>query len=445
MLQDFNRYLRKEELCSPEDRILLAVSGGIDSVVMAHLFREAGYTCSIAHCNFQLRGDESEMDEAFVRSLARSLEFPVFVRRFRVEEEMNARGISVQMAARDLRYNWFEELRTGHAFDRVATAHNLNDAVETFFLNLSRGSGIRGLKGIVPRRGPVIRPLLFAPRDQIEAYRQQYSLEYREDRSNLETKYQRNKIRHDILPLMMQINPAFIRTMEGNMERIREMFEIYEEAVSKVRTELFEPYQEGFLIRTEKLWKLTPLHTWLYELFSPYGFTRMQCQGIARIMDAGPGRQSVSTTHRLFQDRGRMILVSTSGDSFERYYLDGPDKQAVLPFPMDMEVLDREDLESIPDDPGIACLDLDTVRFPLTIRRWMPGDYFYPLGMEQTKKLSDFFVDEKIPLPEKERIWILASGKTIVWIMGHRIDNRFRITSSTRRVLRLGLQPDIGP
>ena len=444
MLQDFHQYLRKEGLCGPDDRILLAVSGGIDSVVMAHLFREAGFTCSIAHCNFQLRGEESEMDEAFVRSLALRLEFPVYVRRFRVEEETGTKGISVQMAARDLRYGWFEELRSGHDFTRIATAHNLNDAVETFFLNLSRGSGIRGLKGILPRRGPVIRPLLFAPRDQIEAYRQEHRLSYREDASNLETRYQRNKIRHDILPVMMQINPGFIRTMEGNMTRIREMFEIYEARVSEVRSELFEPCQEGFLIRTEKLLKLSPLHTWLFELFSPFGFTRMQCQGIARIMDAGPGRQSISTTHRLFQDRDRMILVPTAGDAQQRYYLDGPDKQAVLPFPMDMEVLDREELVSIPDDPGIACLDLDKVRFPLIIRRWMPGDCFHPLGMEQNKKLSDFFVDEKVPVPEKERIWIMASGKTIVWIMGYRIDHRFRITPSTRRVLRLGLQPDVG-
>ena len=444
MLQDFQRYIRKEELCRPGDRILLAVSGGIDSVVMAHLFNEAGYTCSIAHCNFQLRGGDSEKDEAFVRSLASSLEIPVFVQRFQVEEEMKKKGISVQMAARDLRYSWFEQLLAEHAYDRVATAHNLNDAVETFFLNLSRGSGIRGLKGISPRRGAFIRPLLFATRDQIEAYRKQHDLAFREDASNLETKYQRNKIRHDVLPVMTQINPGFIETMDGNMERIREMFEIYENAISKVRTELFEPYQDGFLIRTEKLLALAPLQTWLYELFSPYGFTRMQCQGIARIMDAGPGRQSVTTTHRLFKDRDRMILVPTATDSFERYYLDGPDKQAVLPFPMDLEVLERGELESIPDDPGIACLDLDKVQFPLTIRRWMPGDYFYPLGMEQIKKLSDFFVDEKVPVPEKERIWIMASGKKIVWIMGYRIDHRFRITSSTRRVLRLGLQPDVG-
>lgn len=444
MLQDFKRYIRKEELCRPEDSILLAVSGGIDSVVMAHLFIEAGYTCSIAHCNFQLRGGDSEKDEAFVRSLARSLEIPVYVQRFQVEEEMKEKGISVQMAARDLRYSWFEQLLAEHACDRVATAHNLNDAVETFFLNLSRGSGIRGLKGISPRRGAFIRPLLFATRNRIETYRNQHNLAFREDASNLETKYQRNKIRHDVLPVMTQINPGFIETMEGNMERIREMFEIYENAISKVRAELFEPYQEGFLIRIEKLQALAPLQTWLYELFSPYGFTRMQCHGIARIMDAGPGRQSVTTTHRLFKDRDRMILVPTARDSFERYYLDGPDKQAVLPFPMDMEVLERGELESIPDDPGIACLDLDTVQFPLTIRRWMPGDYFYPLGMEQIKKLSDFFVDEKVPVPEKERIWIMASGKKIVWIMGHRIDHRFRITSSTLRVLRLSLQPDIG-
>ena len=445
MLQDFNSYIRKLDLCRPDDRILLAVSGGMDSVVMAHLFKEAGYDCIIAHCNFQLRSEDSELDEGFVRSLAHYLEIPVKVKCFDVEAEMKEHGISMQMAARDLRYAWFEELLTEQSLDFVATAHNQNDAVETFFLNLSRGSGIRGLKGISPRRERIIRPLLFASRPRIESYQKSHKIDFREDASNLETKYQRNKIRHDVLPVMEQINPGFMEAMEGNMERLGEVFEIYDQSVQQVRNELLKESQGKIIIQIERLRALSPLRTWLYELFSPFGFTPMQCEGIEKIMDAGPGRQSISTTHRLFVDRNRMILVPTSTKSFERFYLDDPEKHSSLPFPMDMEVMDRAELESIPTNPNVACLDLDEIQFPLIIRRWMHGDYFFPLGMDQNKKLSDFFVDEKVPVPEKERIWIMASGEKIVWIMGYRIDNRFRISSSTSRVLRLRFQSEITP
>jgi tRNA(Ile)-lysidine synthase len=445
MIQQFNSYISAKDLCRPGDRILLAVSGGIDSVVMTHLFMEAGYDCAVAHCNFRLRGEESDMDEAFVRSLAHSLDIPVYVKKFDVEAVMNEHGISLQMAARDLRYQWFEELLTQHSMDRVATAHNKNDAVETFFLNLSRGSGIRGLKGIAPRRGKIIRPILFASRSRIESFQQARGIGFREDSSNLETKYQRNKIRHDVLPVMEQIHPGFLEIMYGNMERLEEVYEIYNQYIEQVRMEIFDERQGKTVIDTGRLKALTPLATWFYELFSPYGFTRSQCEGIRKIMDSDSGRQSISTTHRLFKDRDRMILVPVESESFERYYLDDPGKQSLLPFPMDMEVLERSDLEAIPDDPMTACLDLDTIQFPLTIRRWMHGDYFYPLGMEQLKKLSDFFVDNKVPVPEKERIWIIASGKKIVWVMGYRIDNRFRITPDTTRVLRLSFQSDIGP
>jgi len=445
MLQGFNNFLRKLDLCSPGDRILLAVSGGIDSVVMAHLFKEAGYDCTIAHCNFQLRGEDSELDETFVRSLASHLDIHVKVKRFDVEAEMKDQGISLQMAARELRYGWFDELLSELSMDRVATAHNKNDAVETFFLNLSRGSGIRGLKGISPVRGRIIRPLLFASRPQIESYQKSHKIKFREDSSNLETKYQRNKIRHDVLPVMEQINPGFMNVMEGNMERLGEVFEIYERSIQQLRMEIFKEKQGKITIDVERLRALTPLGTWLYELFSPFGFTRMQCEGIEKIMDARPGRQSISTTHRLFMDRNRMILVPAGAKTFERFYLDDPEKQSSLPFPMDMEVLERAELESIPDDPNTACLDLDKIQFPLIIRRWIHGDYFFPLGMEQIKKLSDFFVDEKVSVPEKERTWIMASGKKIVWIMGYRIDHRFRITPSTSRILRLRFQPDISP
>ncbi len=445
MLLDFNKHIQKLDLCRPDDRILLAVSGGIDSVVMAYLFKEAGYDCMLAHCNFKLRGDDSEEDESFVRMLAGYLEIPIMVKQFDVEAEMKEHSISLQMAARDLRYAWFEELLIEQSMDYVATAHNQNDAVETFLLNLSRGSGIRGLKGISPSRGRIIRPLLFASRSQIESYQKSKRIEYREDSSNRETKYQRNKIRHDVLPVMEQINPGFLEAMEGNMARLGEVFDIYDQSIQETRKELFTEKNGKITIAIEKLRTLSPLRTWLYELFSPFGFTKMQCEGIEKIMEARPGRQSISTTHRLFMDRDRMILVPTASNSFERFYLDDPVKHSSLPFPMDMEVLDRAELGSIPRDPNTACLDLDSIQFPLIIRRWMHGDYFYPLGMEQNKKLSDFFIDEKVPVPEKEGIWIMASGKKIVWIMGYRIDHRFRITPSTKRVLRLRFQSEIGP
>ena len=442
MLKRFEDFLNEQKLCSTGDRILLAVSGGIDSVVMTHLFHSTGYSCALAHCNFQLRGEHSDVDEAFVRELAGYLGMPVFVKRFDVDEEVKTKGISVQMAARDLRYAWFGELLSELGFDAVATAHNKNDSVETFFLNLSRGSGIRGLKGIASRRDKIIRPMLFATRKEIEAYRQEQGFEFRDDASNFETKYQRNKIRHDVIPVMEQINPGFIESMSMNMDRLGEVHEIYRHSIEQQRSALFEEREGRITIDVRKLGDLHPLKTWLFELFSPFGFSRSQCEGIELIMEAGPGSRSISPSHQLYKDREQLILISSPTDSFDRYYLDGPDKHSALPFSMDMEVIEREELGPIPRDPMCACLDLDEVQFPLTIRHWVHGDYFYPLGMNQMKKLSDYFVDNKIPVPEKERTWIMASGKKIVWIMGQRIDHHFRITEKTRRVLLLRLHSD---
>ena len=424
---------------------MLAVSGGVDSVVMAHLFSNTDHECAIAHCNFQLRGEESDAEEAFVRSLAPTLEMPVYVRRFDVEVTCREKGISVQMAARELRYSWFEELLRQQRFDVVATAHNLNDSVETFLLNLTRGTGIRGLTGIPPRNENVIRPLLFASRPEIAAYASGRRLAYREDSSNIQTKYSRNKIRHDVIPVMEMINPVFIETMNQNMNRLKETHAIFLDAVERTRERLFERSGDRIRIRIRELKKLTPVRTWLFELFSPFGFTRSQCEGMEKIMEADPGRRSISTTHQLFKDRDQLILVGSHQKSFDRYYLDSPENVSNLPFPMDVEVMDREKLGKIPDDNRIACLDYDLIQFPLTIRHWYHGDYFFPLGMDQMKKLSDFFVDQKIPVPEKERIWVLASGKKIVWIMGYRIDNRFKITEKTRKVLLLRFQTDVVP
>lgn len=445
MLEQFKSYLDEQGISSFGNGIILAVSGGIDSVVMAHLFHMSGYNCAIAHCNFQLRGSDSDADEAFVSSLASYLEMPMFVKRFNVEERMKEKGISVQMAARELRYDWFEELIKENSYEYLATAHNKNDSVETFFLNLSRGTGIRGLTGIPAKKGHILRPLLFASRKEILAFSRQHSIEFREDASNLETKYRRNKIRHDVIPVMEQVNPGFIETMWDNMSRLGEIHDIFLHAVEQTRKGLFLNEMGHIGIEIEQLKLLSPLSTWLYELFSPYGFTRSQCEGIEKIMDAEPGRRSISTTHQLFKDRDKLILVELVQSAFERYYLDSPEKHSSLPFPMDIEVLERSELEKIPDDQNIACLDCDEILFPLTIRHWQHGDYFFPLGMDQSKKLSDFFVDNKIPVPEKQQTWILASGKKIVWIMGHRIDHRFRITEKTTKILILRFQANVLP
>jgi len=411
-------------------------------VVMSHMFHAAGYDCAMAHCNFQLRGEESDRDEAFVRELAGSLEMPVYVKRYKADKVAEEKGISIQMAARELRYNWFRTLLKEESLDLLATAHNKNDSVETFFLNLSRGAGIRGLKGIAPRRGHIIRPMLFATRREIETYRQELGISYREDASNFETKYQRNKIRHDVIPVMEQLNPGFIESMCRSMNQLGEMNLIYQETLDQKRSVLFKEHQGRIIIDLRELASLHPLKTWLYELFSPFGFSRSQCESIEKIMKAESGRRSISPSHQLYKDRDQLILIPSPRDAFDRYYLDGPEKHSHLPFSMDMEVLEREELGEIPRDPRIACLDLDLVQFPLTIRRWVYGDYFYPLGMDQIKKLSDYFVDNKIPVPEKESTWIMASGKKIVWIMGQRIDHRFRITDNTQRVLMLRLHTD---
>jgi len=437
MKEHFLSHIKNNKLADRQETLMLAVSGGIDSVVMTDLFYEAGYSCIILHCNFGLRGQESDGDEAFVRSLAAKYEFPVYVKHFDTEGYAEENGISIQMAARDLRYAWFDEMAKQHDISRIATAHNLNDSVETVLLNLTRGTGIKGITGIPVVNGKYIRPLLFAPREKIVDYCKERRLSYREDSSNSSTKYKRNKIRHNIIPVLQEINPAFLQTMTENINHFREAHQIYRQEIEKTREILFKSIPGGISIDLEELIKLRPLSAWLYELFSDAGFSMDQCKSIQHILDSESGKQFVSRTHRLYKDRSQLLLFPVEESTFERYYIDSPESNAVVPFSLDMEVMDRARLEQFPDDPSIACLDLDQLNFPLIIRKWKHGDYFFPLGMEQMKKVSDFFIDTKVPVPVKNRTWILTSGRHIAWIIGHRLDNRYKVTDSTKRVLRL--------
>jgi tRNA(Ile)-lysidine synthase len=439
MIENFRTYIKQNELCNDQQQVILAVSGGVDSVVMTDLFYESGYSCIILHCNFGLRGDESEADEAFVRSIAASYEIPVFVRKFRTEEFAEENGISIQMAARELRYDWFDEMAREYHEDVIATAHNMNDSVETVLLNLCRGTGVKGITGIPVKNGKYIRPLLFASRTDILLYAKEHHIQFREDSSNASKKYQRNKVRHDLIPLFEEINPSFIQTMSENIQRFRESHLIYREQVEKKRNEIFIAKDTHIEVDLEALKGLDPHGSWLYELFSEFGFSIDQCLNIKNILNSNSGKQFISPTYRLFKDRDKLLLYKSEETSFERYYIDSPESKASLPFSMDIEVIDRDDLKAFPDSQNIAFLDLDKLNFPLILRKWQHGDYFFPLGMEQMKKVSDFYIDNKIPLPEKKRTWILTSGNKIVWITGLRIDNRFKITDKTKQILKLHL------
>lgn len=437
MINRFRSYLADHELCRDDESLMLAVSGGIDSVVMTDLFITSGYRCMLIHCNFGLRGEESEGDEAFVRSLAARYDVPVFVERFDCAGYAEENGVSIQMAARKQRYDWFNKISDEKQVDRIATAHNLNDSVETVFLNMSRGTGIRGITGIPVRNGKYIRPLLFSSRKEISDYARIHQLEFREDSSNVSRKYQRNVIRHDLIPLMESLNPAFISTMGENISRFKDAHTMYREKVELVKRELFSEKETHLEINLDALKNISPLGSWLYELFSDYGFSMDQCLNIREILNSASGKQFISPTHRLYKDRDRLLLFETQDASFQRFYIDSPNSEATLPFPMDIEVIDRDALEKIPGDPEIACLDYDKVTFPMMLRKWQHGDYFFPLGMDQMKKVSDFFIDNKVPVPLKNQLWILTSGNKIAWITGMRIDNRFRITDETKKILKL--------
>ncbi|MEX0981687.1 MAG: tRNA lysidine(34) synthetase TilS [Bacteroidales bacterium] len=433
----FKLFIDQHGLCTDQQRIMLAVSGGIDSVVMTDLFCTNGYNCSVLHCNFGLRGEESEGDEAYVRSLAARYDLPVYVKKFKSKEYAEENGISIQMAARELRYRWFDDISQELNVKVIATAHNLNDSVETVLLNLCRGTGIKGLTGIPPVNGKYIRPLLFATRKEILGYGRIHHLQYREDSSNASKKYHRNKLRHDIIPVFEGINPSFIRTMGENIGRFSESHAIYSEQVLKKRNEICIKKENHIEVNIRAIKELRPIGSWLYELFSEFEFSTEQCLNIENILDSESGKQFISPTHRLFRDREKFLICKIEDTAFERYYIDSPESEAALPFSMDIEVLDRSSLESFPDSENIACLDLEKLNFPLILRRWQHGDYFFPLGMEQMKKVSDFYIDNKIPVPLKKTTWLLTSGKKIVWIVGLRIDNRFKITETTQKILRL--------
>jgi len=442
MLQAFKTYIKKEKLFVPGEKILLAVSGGMDSVAMAELFCRAKYSFGIAHCNFQLRGEESDEDEVFVKDFAKKLKVPCYNRQFFTTDYADEHRLSTQMAARELRYNWFNELLTKEGYSFLATAHHLNDQVETFFINMLRSTGIAGFHGILPKQGKIIRPMLFAAREEIEEFIKKNKLVYREDRSNQEIKYLRNKIRHELIPVLAEINPGFSNILTENIYRIREAEKIFRDTVDNARNSIVRKKKERTLLSINEIKKLSPVTTWLFEFLCPFGFNYSVAKDVSEALNEEAGKQFYSPTHRLIKDRNDLIITpleSGKKAGAEETGFQIPENTSRLKNPLNlrMKTLVKNHDFKVDVSPVVANLDLQKVTFPLTLRKWQHGDVFHPFGRDHKKKLSDFFTDSKFSINDKENAWILCSGEKIAWIVGYRIDNRFRITAKTKQVLQI--------
>ncbi|MBP8959688.1 MAG: tRNA lysidine(34) synthetase TilS [Bacteroidales bacterium] len=441
MLNEFLKYIESNNLASPNEKILLAVSGGIDSIVMAELFRHSPYITGIAHCNFKLRGADSDADELHVKEYALKKGIPLFVKSFDTENYAKQKGISIQMAARQLRYDWFEEIRQKNGYDLIAVAHNMDDRTETFLINLTRGTGISGLVSMKPRQGRIIRPLLFASRNSIENYAISNCISWCEDKSNNETKYIRNKFRHNIIPLFKDINPNFNKTIIESAERFSEFEDILHTFIAAIKENTCSEKGDLISFDSGKLQACRPLKTILFELFRPYGLTSGQLNDLIELLKGRTGAKILTGTHVIIKNRNELIVTTLPIPEPEEYIIENIEELRMLPFIEKAEIIEKEPDFVIDVSPLALSFDAEKISFPIKIRRWKAGDRFQPLGMNEFKKLSDFFTDLKYSIRDKERAYILESGGDIAAILGERIDNRFRITAGTRKVLLVVIKP----
>lgn len=432
MLSKFKKNITQSFSFLQDSKLLIAISGGVDSVVLTHLCYKIGLNITLAHCNFNLRGDESDGDEQFIIDLANKLNLEVFVESFDTKTYVDEYGISVQMAARELRYNWFNELSNTLGYNYILTAHQADDDLETFLINLSRGTGISGLKGIPSINQNIIRPLLPFSREEILQYANDYKLKWREDSSNTETKYLRNKLRHDVLPILKQINPSLLSNFQNTIHHLKGSSEILENHISQLKSVLF--IYEGDVIKVliEQLQKLKPRKDYLYELLKDFGFT--EWNDVEVLLTASSGKQVFSPTHRLIKDREYFLISKHYENNKNEVFTIEEDEQCVLN-PIPLSFTSVEDVFDT-DDQSIY-IDKKKLKYPLIVRKRKEGDYFYPFGMEGKKKLSKFFKDEKYSLLDKENQWLLCSDDKIVWVIGKRADNRFKITEITTERIKI--------
>ncbi len=436
MLQEFQNHILSKFINLKEYSFLLACSGGIDSVVLAHLCKKMNLNFSLAHCNFNLRGVESDFDEQFVRDLASTLDKQIYVTSFDTKAYMKKHKTSLQIAARELRYNWFSKLMKENNIPTLVTAHHADDSLETFIINLSRGTGIEGLTGIPEKTESISRPLLVFSRAQITSYAKAHNLNWREDKSNAETKYLRNNIRHTIVPNLKELHPTFLANFLQTQNYLNDSFKIVTNEIERLKANLFIEKDKVIAIEIDKLQALSPIEIYLFHLFQPYGFS--DDSAITVLMQAMSGKELHSKTHRLLKDREHLLLQELTTNTSDIYFI----KENILELEHPIS-LKLEAVSEISDTSAtIIYVSKEALNFPLTVRKWKTGDYFHPFGMKGVKKLSKFYKDEKYSLIDKEEQWLLCSNDQIIWVIGKRADNRFKVSKNTKQIVKISVQHD---
>ena len=444
MLEQFMAYINRYNLIAEGEKIILALSGGIDSMVLADLLLKVKVNLVAAHCNFHLRGEESDGDEQFVRDYAERNGIQCFVKHFETEKYAAEQGVSIEMAARDLRYVWFEQLRQQLGYDKIVVAHHADDQAETFFINLLRGAGLNGLKGMKPQNGVIIRPLLWASREQIRKYAVENHIVWREDHTNVESVYLRNRIRNQLLPVFDELQPKARQGLYKSLEHLSAENELYRMLLKEKLAQIVEldgeiqrlPYSK--IIKAEVPGPVegpTCSFQLLFEWLRNYGFNTDQCHFIYDAIGTGIGNQYCSPTHCLIIGRDDLQLSEIQEKTDDEIQIEVGEKEVLFPVHLCFSKLERTEEFIIDKSTNVAQLDFDTLKFPLTLRHWQHGDRFHPLGMKGSKLLSDFFVDQKFTEYQKQNVWLLVSAEgNILWVVGYRIDERYKVTISTKTI-----------
>jgi tRNA(Ile)-lysidine synthase len=434
MLQKFQNHIHLNFPFLKEKKLLLAISGGIDSMVLLELCHHSNLDIRVAHCNFQLRGDESDEDEKFVKSSCEKMGVLVFVNHFETKKFAEEQKLSIQLVARKLRYDWFKTLLINNDYDYVLTAHHLDDSLETFLINFTRASGLDGLTGIPKQNGPIVRPLLAFSRNEIERYAKENNLKWREDSSNSSDKYLRNKLRHEVIPILKEINPGLLNSFESTISNLQQAQTMVDDASRIVYRKVVSDINFQKRINLTELMQLPNYQAYLYQWLEPFGFS--DWSSISDLVTAQSGKQIHSQNHTVLKDRDELIIFQKQKtEETGQFLIDKSQKD--VKFPLKLSFCKADDISV--QSTNTIFVDEEKLRFPLEIRKWQEGDLFYPSGMEGKKKLSKFFKDEKFSLLDKSNTWILCSDNQIVWIIGKRQDDRFKVTTQTTQILQIQL------
>jgi tRNA(Ile)-lysidine synthase len=442
LLKDFQQHITQNFSFLKDKKLLIAISGGIDSVVLTHLLHLSKFDISLAHCNFKLREKESDLDEKFVGDLAEKLDVKSYIISFDTDKYANKNKLSIQMAARELRYDWFDKILKENNLDYVLTAHQKDDVLETVLINFTRGTGLEGLTGIPAINGQIVRPLLNITRNEIHDFATVNKIEWREDKSNTSTKYFRNKIRHQVIPVLKELNPSLMQSFDKTLENLKGSQQIINDGIAEFKKEIIDLDSDNEKFNIDKIKKTSNHKAYLFELLKEYNFTEWNY--VADLLDAQSGKQVLSKTHRLIKDRTELLVSSRQSavDSQKKEFAINEDDIEFQNDSFNLKIeIENPKQKNLNLKPKVALIDNSLLNFPLIVRKWKKGDYFYPIGMQGKKKLSKFFKDEKFSLLEKEKTWLLCtSDNQTVWIIGERLDNRFKITKETTKTLKITLQ-----